>query len=130
VGNWLCSKELHCTDKYLVFCDKHTAINILKFHFIHILKFHFIHNRDAPPRGRITSTSSSPLFMSVIIKQWRLPTPSPLHLCYTMFRTLGHNYIIHKYLFRLYSLMPSSRWYKGLNFNSIYTTGLPHLGVA
>jgi hypothetical protein len=31
VGNWLCSEESYCTDKYLVFCDKHTAINILKF---------------------------------------------------------------------------------------------------
>jgi len=59
--------------------------------------------------------------MSVIIKQWRLPPPSPLHLCYTMFRTLGHNYIIKKYMFRLSSLMPSSRWYKGLNFSSLYT---------
>jgi hypothetical protein len=31
VGNWLCSEQSYCTDKYLVFCDKHTAINILKF---------------------------------------------------------------------------------------------------
>jgi len=43
-----------------------------------------------------------------------LPPPSPVHLCYTMFRTLGHYYIIQKYLFRLSSLMPSWRWYKGL----------------
>ena len=45
----------------------------------------------------------------------------PLPLCYTMFRTLGHNYVIQKYQFRLCSLMPSSRWYKWLNFNSLYT---------
>ena len=61
------------------------------------------------------------LFISVIIKQWRLPPPSPLHLWYTTFRTLGINFIIQKYLFRLSSLIPSSRWYKGLNFNSLYT---------
>lgn len=31
VGYWLCSEESYCTDKYLIFCDKRTAINILKF---------------------------------------------------------------------------------------------------
>jgi len=69
-------------------------------------------------------------FISVIIKQLRLPPSSPLPQCYSMFRTLGHNYVIQKYLFRLSSLMSSSRSYKALNFNSIYTTEMRNLVVA
>jgi hypothetical protein len=53
------------------------------------------------------------------------PTPMLHHV-----PNLGHNYILQKYMFRFSSLMPSSRWYKVLNINSIYTTGMSKLGVA
>jgi len=39
---------------------------------------------------------------------------------------LGHNYTLHKYMFRLPSSMSSSRWYKGLNC-TFYTTRMTSL---
>lgn len=38
----------------------------------------------------------------------------------------GHNYTVQKYLFRLHSSIPSSRWYKGLNC-TLYTPGMTNL---